>query len=192
MDPVVGIGVGAVITLGGIVLGWKLNQASALRAVADERRYQEKRSSLQRQQDAAGKLDEQLHEALAGVEFAPPGGVREHADRLDGTRTALISAWQRASVLDEPEIEARLQALGMALMVAASHARYDRHDSINAWPLTIAIREVREALTCFQRGDQPPGALFPRSNEIVGLAHPGGRSVGLDGIRDLLVERGAT
>jgi hypothetical protein len=63
--------------------------------------------------------------------------------------------------------------------------------TINPWPITVAVGEVREALSCFARHIDPPEAKFPRAGEVVDLAYEDGKEVGLDRIFRLLTERGA-
>ncbi|MGH2962156.1 MAG: hypothetical protein ACRDL3_08200 [Solirubrobacterales bacterium] len=98
----------------GVVVGWQLNRKSALEAAAQEREYQELRESRRRQADAAALLDERVHEALGVL---PTGGGREAGEQLHLAHNRLIRAWQRATVIEDPEIVRRVEALDMALHI---------------------------------------------------------------------------
>jgi hypothetical protein len=62
---------------------------------------------------------------------------------------------------------------------------------MNPWPRTVAVGELRQALSCFRPHVDPPPAKFPRASEVVALSNQDGRVLGLQPIEDLLVEREA-
>lgn len=183
---------GIATSFAGIAFGAALNHYISKGAVASEREYAENREAKRRQMDAAAKFDEGVMEALDGA-LIWTGDRREVADRLDAARGHLMRAWQRSIVLADPEIEQRVNALDMSMVVASNHGRGRRPDgdeTMNIWPISVAMRELRVALACFQRGETPPSAEYPRSGDVVKLAHPDGRSVGLEGVNEFLTERG--
>jgi len=192
MDSAVIVGIAT--SFGGIAFGAYLNHRISRGAVASERAWAEEQEVRRRQMDAAAKLDEEVMDALEGA--LSGGDRREAADRLDAARGRLLRAWQRSTVLDDPEIEKRMNALDMSMVVAANHGRGSRRgdvdDSLNTWPISVASRELRVALACFQRGETPPEAEYPRASEVISLAHPDGRSIGLDGVNEYLLERNVT
>ena len=100
----------------------------------------------------------------------------------------LHEAWARSTVLNVPEIDERMNALNIALVIAEQDASFGEQD-VNYWPLSIALRDVRKALAAFQRREPLPVKEFPPVDEVIALAHPKGRNVGLDGVRQELMNR---
>jgi hypothetical protein len=197
---ILAIAVPPATTILGVLLGWKLSANTARAAAREERDWAERHTVRQRQEAAAGVLDDRVMEATRELP-AVQGPAPEIAAAYDRVRIALLKAWARSTVLDDPEIERRMRALDMALFVEAQHGRTLRtsveggrpiEPTLNPWPIQVAVAELRMALAHFQRRTEPPEAQFPTADEVVELAHREGRSVGLDGVWDLLRERQVT
>ena len=145
-----------------------------------------------RQDATAAEFDDRLMEGLADV----PRGVvadRTDADRLADGIEKLRHAWRRTTVIDSREIEDRISALDMALFIGLHDVRaLPEGDEINLYPIEVAIRDLRKALGPFQRHQPMPDAEFPSARKLVALAHPDGRNIGLDGVREWLIEQGVT
>ena len=111
--------------LGGVVLGARLNRASALAAARDEREWSERQRRRIREEEAAKMLDERLVEVLGD----PPqvqGAAEELAPRIAEVRLRVAQAWQRSTVLRDPEVMRRMNALDMAMLIAVQHADTER------------------------------------------------------------------
>jgi hypothetical protein len=177
---------GLIGTLGGVYLGWRLS----LRTSREEREWQEQQTIRQRQETAAAALDA----ALIDVGKQMPQGVvgREAIGNIDAAQMLLREAWSRATVLADAEIDRRLHALDTAMFIAGQDANKPGQQQVTLWPLTVAFRDLRAALVAFQRRKEPPEAEFPTVEQMFELVHPRGRTVGLQGVTDYLVERGVT
>jgi hypothetical protein len=194
VDSTVVVGIaGIVATLGGVWLGSFLSKQTARDLAEDQRKWEERHAVRQRQDEEAAKLDERLLEALAGCPSGA-GPARETAEKVNEARSAMLRACSRGTVLDDPEILARVWALAMVMMIACDDAEIAEHrwraasgepqPVLNPWPITVGIHELRESISCFQRHVDPPPANLPKSSELVELGS-------LDKVRALLVERRA-
>jgi hypothetical protein len=85
---------------------------------------------------------------------------------------------------------APLHALDSALFIAGQDVYMPDRGAVNLWPLSVAFRELRQALDAFQRREPPPEAEFPIVRKMFALVHPDGRTVGLQAVTDYLAERG--
>src|SRR4051794_12457209 len=140
-----------VLAVGGVSMvsvlgGWLLSQQSA----REERRWREKDSVRQQQNEVAAKFDARLVEIMAET----PRMVMETADDavepLRGARRHYSEALAMTTILFGEELDDRLYALDMALYLALQDAKTQRYASMNFWPLEIAFRDVRRALAAFQ------------------------------------------
>jgi hypothetical protein len=178
---------GVIGTLGGVLLGWRLS----LKTSREERVWQERQTVRQRQETAAAALDA----AVIEVGKLMPKGVvdgREAFGSIDAAQARLREAWSRATVLANAEIDRRLHALDTAMFIASQDISKPGQQQVSLWPLDVAFRELRAALVAFQRREEPPEAAFPTTEQIFELVHPGGRTVGLQGVSDYLTDRGVT
>jgi hypothetical protein len=185
--------------LGGVALGWMLNQKSARSAAQEEREYTEVQKVRDREDAAAAQLDETLTD-LKIPPFQGPWG--EIGAQLRLVHSEFNQAMRRTALLRDPEVLRRILALDMGLFVATDHCANmaarpqaivgEPEGTFNPWPLQVAARELREALVEFQRRETPKSAKFPTSKEVVELSWKDGEDHGLDLVRELLIERGAT
>jgi hypothetical protein len=175
----------------GVALGWHLNRKTARETAREERAWAEKQAVRARQEEAAARLDGRILDASADL----PSGTeppREGADKLAQFKAGLLQAWARSTALEDEEIFRRIRALDMAVHMGAQDARMPNADAPLVWVIHVALRELREALACYQRREKPPPAEFPTARELIQLAHPDGKNLGLAGVRDDLVDRGVT
>ncbi len=177
---------GLIGTLGGVYLGSRLS----LKTSREERVWQEQQTVRQRQETAAAALDA----ALIEVGKLMPEGVvgREAIANIDAAQMLLREVWSRATGLADAEIDRRLHALDTAMFIAAQDVSMPGQQQVTVWALSVAFRELRAALVAFQRREEPPEAEFPTVEQMFDLVHPHGRSVGLQGVTDYLIERGVT
>ncbi len=175
----------------GVIVGARLNRRSALAAAQEEREWASKQQVRQRLEEAAARIDRAVMEGWAD---APRGEIdtREAADALFPFQTTLLEALTRNAVLDDPEIDRRFHALNMTIGMASRARRWLRGaevETVNLYPLEVAVRELREALTYFQRRQPPPPAAYPTSKELIRIVHKDGGN-NFDAINDWLLEQG--
>jgi len=200
-ETIVAIALPPLTTLGGVWVGWKLNQRSAERVRTEERDRQEREARRQRQDDAASQFQLDLVVALRALPRVV-GPAEQIAERLDQVHEGLWDARARAAVLADRIIEARFQALDTGVTILADSARLRLRDApvdpygntmgpqVNPWPLVVAAEEMLQALAAFQRREEPPPAIFPTAREVAALSWDDERGDrGLDQVFSLLRER---
>jgi hypothetical protein len=183
--------VGAAVSLGGTILGWYLGARTARASAQEQREWQEKLTLRQREEEAAARLQEEIVELM---KITPQMGMDPMAAQqpLAEAYRRLREASVRSAVLAEPGIRARMMALDSAMFIAEQDVRHLRAESVNFWPLTVALDDVHRALTAFRRGEDLPEPNFPPAEKLSRLAWPEGREPeGIDGVmRYLLEQRG--
>jgi hypothetical protein len=98
----------------------------------------------------------------------------------------LREAWVRSTVLADPGIERRVNALDMVIFIAGQDASNpDRPERMNFWPLSVGFRDLRRALAAFQRREPLPEPDLPDAKGIIALAH----RAGIDGVWEDLDRR---
>lgn len=173
----------------GVVLGARLNRSSSLAAAREEREHSSKERVRQRKEEAASRLDTAVLESLHEL----PNDVKasEAPDELAPMQTRILQALARNAILDDPEIDRRFFALNMTVSMASRARNWRRGElsdpSLNLWPIQVAMRELREALTYYQRREDPPPAKYPTSKELIQIVHKGGGNR-FDAINDWLVD----
>jgi hypothetical protein len=207
VDSTLAVGIAGIVAssatgLGGVWLGSHLSKQTARDLAHDQREWEEERTLRQRKVEAALKTDERLLEAATGMPTVA-GPALEAGRAMDQARRLILNAFGRSLVLDDPEINERVRALDMGMLIFTQHAEFLAtrtppvvsavgEPTINPWPITVAFAEVREALSCFARHVDPPEAKFPRASEVVEMSTDSdGHEVGLDAVMDLLVARRA-
>jgi hypothetical protein len=159
-------------TLGGVWLGSHLSKQTALDLAQQQREDADRQAVRARQDRVAAEFDERIHETIGQV----PSGVitdREQADVIEAGWSDFRSAWRRTAILAAPEIEARVTALDMALFIGAQEVRSlsitDPSGSVNLYPVDVAARDLRTALSAFQRHEPLPEPEGPDSRTLVQL-----------------------
>lgn len=178
-----------IIGLIGVVLGVHLNRRSALTAAREEREHASSQEVQRRKEEAAARLDAAVHESQSEL----PSDVKasEAAEQLAPIRTRLLHALARNAILDDPEIDRRFLALNITLGMATQARNWRRGEhtdsTLNLWPANVAMRELREALTYYQRREDPPPAKYPTSKELIRIVHGDGFKT-FEAINDWLVD----
>lgn len=186
---VAGLAMAPLSTLFGVYLGARLSKQQARDLAQDQREWSDQQAVRDRQDQVVAEFDERLMEALADVPMGVVTG-RDAADAISTGWQALRHAWRRTTILDDRELEDRIAALDMALFIAGQDARSGGDEEINFWALTVALRDLRKALAAFQRHASLPEPEFPTAKQLVSLAHPNGRNVGIQGAAEWMSERG--
>ena len=174
----------------GVGFGAWLNHRLSRSAVKEEREWVSTQQVQARKEAAAAQLDAAVLKVLDEV---PQGSLdtRNAADELQPLPTRLLGAWAQNAVLDDPEIERRFFALNMTIGMASRSRNWRRGSAepqtINLWPINVAVRELREALIYFLKRQAPPAAKYPTSKELIRIVHKdGGNS--FEAINDWLVD----
>jgi hypothetical protein len=178
--------VGAGVSFGGIVLGWYLGARTARASAREQREWQEKRTLREREEEAAGRLQEEIVE-LMKVTPQMQMDPRAAQEPLAAAFRQLREASVRSAVLTEPGIRARMAALDTAMFIAEGDTRTGKQ-AVNFWPLTVALEDVHRALTAFRRGEDLPEPNFPPADKLSQLAWPEGRTEGIDGVMRYLLD----
>lgn len=174
----------------GVGFGAWLNHKLSRDAIREERDWASEQQVTQRKEEAAARLDAAVIEAF---DEAPKGELdaRNAADELQPMATALFQAWAQNAVLDDPEIGRRFRALDMTIGMASRSRNWHRGvaeaQMVNLWPVQVAVRELREALTYYLKRESPPPAKYPTSKELIRIVHKGGGNR-FDAINDWLVD----
>lgn len=175
--------------LAGVWLGARLNRRAALVAAREEREHASQQEVQRRKEEAAGRLDEAAQEAQD--EMPNDLNASEAPEKLMPIQTQLLQALTRNAVLDDREIDRRFGALNMTLVMAMGARQWHRGEytdpHINLFPVMVAMRELRQALTCYQRREAPPPAKYPTSKELIALVHKDGGN-NFNAINNWLVE----
>ncbi len=151
------------------MLGVYLNRRSALSAAREEREHASSQEVQRRKEEAAARLDEAVLESQNEL----PNKVKasEAAEQLVPIQTRLMHASSRNAILDDPDIEHRFIALLMTLGMATRAKNWRRGQypdpTLSLWPASVAMRELREALTYYQRREDSPAAKYPTSKELI-------------------------
>jgi hypothetical protein len=80
--------------------------------------------------------------------------------------------------------------LDRAMFIVGQDVSMPDREQANLWPVSFASGQRRELPAARQRREKSAEAEFPNSKQMIELAHPHGRNVGLEGIADYLLERG--
>jgi hypothetical protein len=170
--------VGVAGTIVGVVLGWLLSRITAREVAREERKWQEEQLLRERQEAAASELRAaviEVQEIAPRISMSP----KEAAEPLAKARMMVQGAWTRASVLRDEGIDERFYALDMALFIAYQDTTATR-ETINFWPLNIALVDLRKALDAYLRRESQPMPEFPTSPEQIEIA--GSSGVGIEKI----------
>ena len=170
-----------------------MSRRTARDLAEDQRKWSDRQSVRQRQDEEAEKLDKRLIEAMSECpRVAGPAG--ETAGQIEKSRRRVVHAWSMGTIIDDPEIERRVNALSMLMWIAHDDGEMAEHrhrgtsgepqPTLNPWPITVGWAELREALAYFQRHIDPPPAKLPTSSELAEIG-------GLDEVRSVLREREA-
>lgn len=174
----------------GVGFGAWLNHRLSRDAIREERVWASEQQVKQRKEEAAARLDAAVIEAF---DVAPKGEVdaRDAADELQPMATGLLQAWARNAVLDDTEIERRFHALNMTIGMASRSRNWRRGVAevqlVNLWPIQVAVRELREALTSYLKRESPPPAKYPTSKELIRIVHKDGGNR-FEAISDWLID----
>lgn len=174
----------------GVGFGAWLNRQLSRDAVREEREWASTQQVQQRKEEAAARLDAAVIESF---DVAPKGEVdaRDAADELQPMATGLLQAWAQNAVLDDPEIARRFHALYMTIGMAGRSRNWRQGvaevQMVNLWPIQVAVRELREALTCYLKRESPPPAKYPTSRELIRIVHRDGGNR-FDAINDWLID----
>jgi hypothetical protein len=190
----------AVTGFGGTYLGSRLSRQTARDIASDQREWDESQAVRMRRDDAAAELDAALDAAFAGTAFrkVPPSQATE---QLGQARQAMTRAWVRTGLLiGDVEIDGRIRTLNAAAFVGemSENVRTElvrtgrtAPNTVNTWPVAVALQDVRRALAAFQAHEDPPDADCPPADKVVELAYPsGGGEEGLDGLKQYLADHG--
>jgi hypothetical protein len=84
-----------------------------------------------------------------------------------------------------------MHALDMALLAATQDVSFGNAETVNFWPLSAAVSDVRKALAAFQRHERPPAPEFFTAQEVARLTYSEGRFQAMDTLTTKLMERHA-
>lgn len=149
---------------------------------------QEKMRRRARQEDAAVALDRVMMNMDQKV---PTGVVTRQAAWLpiEEAHQTVREEWglARAFLHREASIDLGVRVLDNLLLIAAMDCGTDQKTEQNFAPLGSAFEDVRDALSAFVNGEDPPQPRLPNPKRLIQLANPKGKNLGLEGVRRHLV-----
>ncbi len=166
---------GALIGVGGVVLGVVMTavvEARGRRHVNEEQREQARHA---RELVAAEQLDEALIRTSAALDR---NGDRPLEQRYADARAAWEDGWVAYSPrIRQPELLARYEVVGSILAEVVLSDRTTKQ--VPRHVVARAIANARSTLAHYMRGDELPGSTFPEPTELRRLLGEGD-SAGLD------------
>lgn len=160
---------------GGAALGFALSQVSSILARREERAYDRRQRSREREMQAVEVLDDALREAKWRLPMS--GGTDESKKAVFDAHDAWQDGYFRAAgLLRDDELDERYRAAGWALLSALLDEGRDPGGA-DLWIVASAIDNARRGFAAFLLGEPLPAASFPTKAEAGRLApaKPGGR-----------------
>jgi hypothetical protein len=144
----------------------------------------------ERQEEVAAQLHAEIVELM---KITPQVQMDPRAARepLATAHRRLREAEARSAALAEPRVTARMRALDVAMFIAEFDTGIPARETVNFWPLSVALSDVLQALVAFQRHEDPPEPNFPPVDKLSELAWPEGRTEGIDGVMRYLLKEQA-
>lgn len=178
-----------IVGLAGVLLGSRLHRRATLEATREEREHASRQEVQRRKEEAAGRLDEAVQAAQEEIPYDVTAG--EAAPQMSSMQMQLRQALARNPVLDDAEVDRRFWALDITLVLASSTKRLEGGEwtdpNLNLFPVMVAMRELRKALTYFQRREPPPPTPYPSVKELRQIVFRQGGG-NFNAINDWLIE----
>lgn len=137
-----------------------------------------------RREDAAIALNQAMRAAGRDV----PTGTLDRRTALAGIdqgSQVLQEEWDlsRGYLQDVPSITRAVGSLDALLFLAASDCRtIDDTVEQNFFPLAAGFEDLHDALAAFINGKEAPQPRLPDSQDLIQLAYPEGKDLGLEGV----------